>query len=100
MEGAYQGVDLLKTYSKYFEDFVVEQIGALRALTGHPIELYYYQALASSGAIPPKFDHNHANIHLYYQRMNDLPKTIGPYFKDEPKKLEFMLQNSTCFANV
>lgn len=85
-------------YPPYFEQFVNEHIRNLWELTGHPIELYYSFAKQKAGTLAKDFDPKKVNFILYYLPTRDIYKAVGKHFDNDRKQVQFMIDNSTCFA--
>lgn len=85
-------------YPVYFENFVRDHIRDLWELTGHPIELYYSLNKQKAGTLAKDFSPNKANFLLFYLPAKDIYKAVGKYFGNDPKQVQFMVDNSTCFA--
>ena len=87
-----------KNHPPYFERYVREHIRKLWELTGHPIELYYSIRKQKSGTLAKDFNQNNVNFILYYLPAKEIPKAVGKYFDNDLKQVQFMIDNSTCFA--
>ncbi len=85
-------------YPPYFENFVNAHIRDLWELTGHPIELYYSFNKQKAGTLAKDFAPDKANFLLFYLPASDIYKAVGKYFGNDPKQVQFMIDNSTCFA--
>ncbi len=85
-------------YPPYFEKFVNEHIRNLWELTGHPIELYYSLSKEKRGELAKDFDPKKVNFILYYLPRAEIPKAVGKYFDNDLSQVNFMIENSTCFA--
>ncbi|NQW01726.1 MAG: DUF2927 domain-containing protein [Rhodospirillales bacterium] len=85
-------------YPPYFEKFVREHIRNLWELTGHPIELYYSLSMQKAGRLAKDFDPKKVNFILYYLPTKDIYKAVGKHFDNDPRQVQFMVDNSTCFA--
>ena len=82
----------------YFETFVLQHIGDLQRLTGHPIRLYYSPTMYRECRLAPDFDQTKINLILYYLPVKRIPERLSCYFDNDPEKVREMIRTSTCFA--
>ena len=68
----------------YFETFVLQHIGDLQRLTGHPIRLYYSPTVYREGRLAPDFDQTKINLILYYLPVKRIPERLSCYFDNDP----------------
>ncbi len=89
-----QGAD----YPDYLERYVVQMIGDLQRLTGHPMELYYSFRKQKAKQLPKDFSPSKVNVILFYLPDRDIPKAVAKYWDNSEEQVREMVRVSTCFA--
>jgi len=85
-------------YPTYLERYVVQVIGDLKRLTGHPMELYYSFRKQKTKQLPRDFDPKKVNVILFYLPDEQIPKAVAKYWDGSEAKVREMVRVSTCFA--
>lgn len=89
-----------KGYPEYFEAMVRQHVDDLKAIAGHPIELYYTFAMQKAKTLPQGFDRKKLNVVLYYLPRAEIPKAIAKYYGNDEAQVTEMVRVSTCFAKI
>lgn len=89
-----------KGYPEYFEAMVRQHVDDLKAITGHPIEVYYTFAMQKAKTLPQGFDQKKLNVILYHMPRADIPKAIARYYDNDEAQVREMVRVSTCFAKI
>ncbi len=85
-------------YPAYLERYVVQMIGDLQRLTGHPMELYYSFRKQKAKELPKDFSPSKVNVILFYLPDRDIPKAVARYWDNSEEEVREMVRVSTCFA--
>lgn len=88
-----------KNYPAYLETFIDDVAQDLAKMTGHDISLYYSFAKQKAKTLASDFDRTKVNVILYYLPDDQIPAATAKYWNNDPERVRWLVENSTCFAN-
>jgi hypothetical protein len=88
-----------KGHPAYLETFIEDVAQDLAKTTGHDISLYYSIGKQRAKQLPADFDQTKVNVIVYYLPDDEIPAATAKYWNNDPERVRWLVQNSTCFAN-
>lgn len=88
-----------KDHPAYLETFIDDVAQDLAKTTGHDISLYYSIGKQRAKQLPADFDQKKVNVIVYYLPDDEIPVATAKYWNNDPERVRWLVQNSTCFAN-